>query len=77
MTEKVGPRVRISVIDNGVGMTKEEILKKFSVLEGRVFDSRNLEYAKEEIRRYYISQGRYGVRVNTEIVDEKRNMGVV
>ena len=30
MTEKVGPRVRISVIDNGVGMTKEEISRVFS-----------------------------------------------
>ena len=37
MTEKVGPRVRISVIDNGVGMTKEEISRVFSPFKREPF----------------------------------------
>ena len=50
-----------------------EGLKQSGLAEGEVFRRANLERINLELERQYISQGRYGAKVETEVEDEPRN----
>lgn len=50
-----------------------EGLKQSGLAEGEVFRRANLERINLELERQYISQGRYGAKVETEVEEEPRN----
>jgi len=74
----VEERPAIAQIDF-VGMKdfKEEDVKKAlreaGIAEGRTFDRATLETAEQEIKKQYLSRGRYGVTVTTTVTPLDRN----
>jgi len=74
----VEERPAIAQIDF-VGMKdfKEEDVKKAlresGIAEGRTFDRATLEIAEQEIKKQYLSRGRYGVTVTTTVTPLDRN----
>ncbi|MCX7894152.1 MAG: outer membrane protein assembly factor BamA [Burkholderiales bacterium] len=74
----VDERPAIAQIDF-VGMQnfKEEdvrkALREAGIAEGRTFDRATLEIAEQEIKKQYLSQGRYGVTVTTTVTPLDRN----
>lgn len=48
-------------------------LRDVGLAEGRVFDRSVLENVEQELRRQYFNQGRYAVRLKTDVVPQPRN----
>ncbi len=48
-------------------------LRNIGLSEGRVFNQALLEQVEQELRRQYISQGKYSIRLETEVVPLERN----
>lgn len=48
-------------------------LKKIGLAEGRVFNRSLLERVEQELQRQYFSQGRYGVSIESKILEQERN----
>ena len=48
-------------------------MRETSLQEGRVFDRALVEFAEQEIKRQYLSKGKYGVAVTTTITPLERN----
>lgn len=74
----VRERAAISSIDF-VGMkefSKDAILKalkEVGIASGRIFDRSQLERAEQELKRQYLSKGRYGVKITTTLTPQERN----
>lgn len=74
----VRERAAISSIDF-VGMKefpKDAILKalkEVGIASGRIFDRSQLERAEQELKRQYLSKGRYGVKITTTVTPQERN----
>ena len=51
----------------------KEGLKSIGLSEGQIFDKSRLEYAEQEIKRQYLSQGKYGATVRTVVTPLERN----
>lgn len=74
----VRERAAISSIDF-VGMKefpKDAILKalkEVGIASGRIFDRSQLERAEQELKRQYLSKGRYGVKITTTLTPQERN----
>ncbi len=51
----------------------EDGLKKVGLAEGRVFDRSLLEKVEQELQRQYFSLGRYGVKIESKLVEQPRN----
>jgi len=47
-----------------------KILKDAQIAEGLVYDSYNISKAEKEIEKYYLSQGRYAVRVEAKTIEK-------
>ena len=66
-----------SIAINGVKDIPQEQLQdnlKYSGLaEGRIFDRAILEKAEQELKRQYVSRGKYGVTVKSTVSDLERN----
>ncbi|XOV90711.1 MAG: outer membrane protein assembly factor BamA [Pseudomonadota bacterium] len=50
-----------------------EGLAKSGLAEGEIFKKVTLEHIRADLERQYVSQGRYGARIVTEVVDLPRN----
>ncbi|RIX41483.1 MAG: outer membrane protein assembly factor BamA [Rhodocyclales bacterium GT-UBC] len=48
-------------------------LKETGIAEGRIFDRALLEKAEQELKRQYLTRGRYGVNITTTITPLERN----
>lgn len=48
-------------------------LRGIGLAEGRVFNPAILEQVEQELRRQYISQGKYSIRLETEVIPLERN----
>lgn len=50
-----------------------KILKEAQIVEGLVYDPSAIHKAEREIERHYLSQGRYGVQVETKVAEQLRD----
>ena len=48
-------------------------LKETGIAEGRIFDRAQLEKAEQELKRQYLTKGKYGVTITTTITPLERN----
>ena len=53
--------------------TLKKALKDIGLAESRIFDRSALDRAEQEIKRQYISRGRYGAEVQTIVTPQERN----
>lgn len=70
------PAVSSIDIDGNKSIDKEQLLKglkEAGLAEGEVFRRSTLENMRVELQRQYIAQGRYGARVDTDVVPQPRN----
>jgi outer membrane protein insertion porin family len=51
----------------------KEGLKQIGLSEGQIFDKSQLDTAEQEIKRQYLSQGKYGANVKTVVTPLERN----
>ena len=51
----------------------KEGLKQIGITEGQIFDKSELDRAEQEIKRQYLSQGKYGANVKTVVSPLERN----
>jgi outer membrane protein insertion porin family len=51
----------------------KKALKDNGIAEGRIFDRATLERAEQELKRQYLSRGKYGVSITTTITPLERN----
>jgi outer membrane protein insertion porin family len=51
----------------------KEGLKQIGIAEGQIFDKSQLDRAEQEIKRQYLSQGKYGATVKTVVSPLERN----
>lgn len=55
----------------------KEGLKQIGIAEGLIFDKSQLDRAEQEIKRQYLSQGKYGANIKTVVTPLERNRVVV
>ncbi len=78
MVVVVQERPAIAQIDF-VGMKEFEkdaiikALKETGIAQGRIFDRAQLEKAEQELKRQYLSRGKYGVNITTTVTPLERN----
>lgn len=48
-------------------------LKETGIAEGRIFDRAQLEKAEQELKRQYLTRGKYGVNITTTVTPLERN----
>ncbi|MDP3539512.1 MAG: outer membrane protein assembly factor BamA [Azonexus sp.] len=48
-------------------------LKETGIAEGRIFDRSQLEKAEQELKRQYLTRGKYGVNITTTVTPLERN----
>ncbi len=53
--------------------TIKKALKDVGIAEGRIFDRSALERAEQELKRQYITRGKYAARVQTTVTPQERN----
>jgi outer membrane protein insertion porin family len=53
--------------------TLKKALKEIGLVEARIFDRSALERAEQEIKRQYISRGRYAAKVTVTVTPQERN----
>jgi outer membrane protein insertion porin family len=53
--------------------TVKKALKDVGIAEGRIFDRSALERAEQELKRQYITRGKYAARVETTVTPQERN----
>lgn len=51
----------------------KEGLKQIGLVEGQIFDKSQLDRAEQEVKRQYLSQGKYGASVKTAVSPLERN----
>jgi len=51
----------------------KEGLKQIGIAEGQIFDKSQLDRAEQEVKRQYLSQGKYGATVNAVVSPLERN----
>jgi outer membrane protein insertion porin family len=53
--------------------TLKKSLRENNLAEGRIFDRSILDKAEQEIKKQYVSRGRYGLEVTTTVTPQERN----
>lgn len=53
--------------------TLDDALKDIGIVKGRIYNRSLLETLSQELERVYFSQGKYGVRIDTEITELDQN----
>lgn len=53
--------------------TLEDALEDIGIVKGRIYNRSLLEKLTQELERVYFSQGKYGVRITTEVTDLDKN----
>jgi outer membrane protein insertion porin family len=66
-------QVDFSGVKEFEGDTLRKVLREMGIAEGRVFDRSALEGAEQELKRQYLSRGRYAAEVQTTVTPLERN----
>ena len=66
-------QVYFSGVKEFEGDTLRKVLREMGIAEGRVFDRSALEGAEQELKRQYLSRGRYAAEVQTTVTPLERN----
>ena len=53
--------------------TIKKALKDIGIAEARIFDRSALERAEQELKRQYITRGKYAAQVQTTVTPQERN----
>src|SRR5204863_8764275 len=53
--------------------TLKKALKDIGIAEARIFDRSALDRAEQEMKRQYITRGRYAAKITTTVTPQERN----
>ncbi len=70
------PSIAKIIFEGNKDLETEDLTKaldKIGLSEGKVFNSQILDKVEQELQRQYFSQGKYGLRINTEVSQLTRN----
>ena len=70
------PSISKIIIDGNNDLSTEDLtaaLKQIGLSEGKVFNQQTLDKMEQELRRQYFSQGKYGLKITTEVSLLTRN----
>lgn len=70
------PSIAKIVFEGNKDLSKDDLtkaLKKIGLSEGKVFDRQLLDKVEQELNRQYLSHGKYGLTIKTEVSDLTRN----
>lgn len=70
------PSIASVKIEGNKDLSTDELmkgLKTIGLTEGRVFDRQVLDKVEQELRRQYYSRGKYGLKIDSEVIDLSRN----
>lgn len=70
------PFIAKIVFEGNKDLSKDDLtkaLKKIGLSEGNVFDRQVLDKVEQELSRQYLSHGKYGLKIKTEVSDLTRN----
>ena len=70
------PSIAKIVFEGNKDLSKDDLtkaLKKIGLSEGKTFDRQLLDKVEQELNRQYLSHGKYGLTIKTEVTDLTRN----
>ncbi|MEY2665890.1 MAG: outer membrane protein assembly factor BamA [Pseudomonadota bacterium] len=70
------PSIAKIIFEGNKDLSKDDLtkaLKKIGLSEGKVFDRQLLDKVEQELNRQYLSHGKYGLTIKTEVSDLTRN----
>lgn len=70
------PTIAKIVFEGNKDLSKDDLTKaldKIGLSEGRVFDKQVLDKVEQELNHQYLSHGKYGLRIKTEVTNLTRN----
>ncbi len=70
------PSIAKIVFEGNKDLSKEDLKKaldKIGLSEGKIFDRQVLDKVEQELSRQYLSHGKYGVSIKTEVTELTRN----
>ena len=70
------PSIAKIMFEGNKDLSKDDLtkaLKKIGLSEGKVFDRQLLDKVEQELNRQYLSHGKYGLTIKTEVSDLTRN----
>jgi outer membrane protein insertion porin family len=70
------PTIAKIVFEGNKDLSKDDLTKaldKIGLSEGRVFDRQVLDKVEQELNRQYLSHGKYGLKIKTEVTTLSRN----
>jgi outer membrane protein insertion porin family len=70
------PSIAKIIFDGNKDLSKDDLtkaLKKIGLSEGQTFDRQLLDKVEQELNRQYLSHGKYGLTIKTEVTDLTRN----
>lgn len=70
------PSIAKIVFEGNKDLSKDDLtkaLKKIGLSEGQTFDRQLLDKVEQELNRQYLSHGKYGLTIKTEVTDLTRN----
>lgn len=70
------PSIAKIVFEGNKDLSKDDLKKaldKIGLSEGKIFDRQVLDKVEQELNRQYLSHGKYGLKIKTEVTDLTRN----
>ncbi len=70
------PTIAKIVFEGNKDLSKDDLTKaldKIGLSEGRVFDRQVLDKVEQELNRQYLSHGKYGLKIKTDVTNLSRN----
>ncbi len=70
------PSIAKIIFEGNKDLSKEDLTKaldKIGLSEGKIFDRQVLDKVEQELNRQYLSHGKYGVKIKTDVSDLTRN----
>jgi outer membrane protein insertion porin family len=70
------PSIAKIIFEGNKDLSKDDLekaLKKIGLSEGKTFDRQLLDKVEQELNRQYLSHGKYGLTIKTEVTDLTRN----
>jgi len=70
------PSIAQIVFEGNKDLSKDDLKKaldKIGMSEGKIFDRQVLDKVEQELNRQYLSHGKYGLKINTEVANLTRN----
>ncbi len=70
------PSISSIKIDGNEEISEEDLtnaLKSINLSVGRIFNRSLLDKVEQEVERQYFSQGRYGIKISSKVIEQERN----